>query len=1000
MILGSLPALACLSLICALASGADAADPPADSADKDYAAELPRIAPLEPAAAMASFEIVPGFRLEQVAAEPLVEDPVAMSFDEDGRLYIVQMCGYSEQPDENRGIVRLLEDTDGDGRFDKSSAFAEGFSWPTAVICWDGGVFVGDAPDILFLKDTDGDGKADQRRAVFTGFGKSNVQGLLNSFQWGLDNRIYGATSASGGQVRRADQPDAKLVSLNGRDFAFDPRTLELEAMSGGAQHGLSFDDWGTRYVCHNSDHAQQIVIEDRYLARNPYLSAGSPRRSIAEDGPQAEVFRLSEIEPWRIVRTRLRVQGIVPGVVEGGGRPAGYFTSGTGITIYRGDAWPKEYVGQMFVGDVGSNVVHRKLVDRSGVVHVARRADPGREFLASRDTWFRPVQFGNAPDGTLYVLDMYREVIEHPLSIPPLIKKHLDLTSGRDRGRIYRIVPDGFKQPMLPRFSKASTAELVQTLAHPNGWRRDAAARLLYTRQDKAAKEPLVEMLETHPEPRARLHALYALDGMKALNNLQVMTRMNDRHPGVRRHAIGLSERRLREESYLVDELLATSVNDEDPVVLYQAALALGDAPPSPRRSAAFAALATAHPDDDMLRLAVMSGLRTGAGEVLSGLMADPLFRKHDRAGRWFDQLLGQIAAARDTQELNSVWEMFARFQGPEADRARPQLIDFALLATRGDAGWRNRVAGVADGRLLKDLDQAVNNAMQSVTAADSSESTRAGAAQVLALGSWPQVGQTLAGLLSSQTPSAVQSAALAVIGQFHEPDAAQAITAAWPGFGPSLRRQATELLFARSERIVALLDAVAAGVVQPTDIEPARIQQLLKSTDATVQKRAETLFAAAKLARRQEVVDAYRPALEMAGDAARGRAVFKKTCSVCHKLEGVGQELGPNLAAMQSRGAEAILLNVLDPNREVNPQYLNYVIQTDDGRTLTGMIAAETAAGVTLVRAEAATDTVLRVNIEEMRSTGLSIMPEGMEKELDRQTLADVIAYIMSLK
>lgn len=970
-----------------------AADAPADSADKDYAAELPRIEPLEPQAALASFAIVPGFQLEQVAAEPLVEDPVAMSFDEDGRLYIVEMCGYSEQPDENRGTVRRLEDTDGDGRFDKSTVFAKGFSWPTAIICWDGGVFVGDAPDILFLKDTTGDGQADERRAVFAGFGKSNVQGLLNSFQWGLDNRIYGATSASGGQVRRVDRPGDKPISLNGRDFAFDPRTLELTAVSGGAQHGLSFDDWGTRYVCHNSDHAQQIVIEDRYLARNPYLAAPSPRRSIAEDGPQAEVFRISPIEPWRIVRTRLRVQGIVPGVVEGGGRPAGYFTSGTGITIYRGDAWPSEYVGQMIVGDVGSNVVHRKLVDRSGVVHIARRADPGREFLASRDTWFRPVQFGNGPDGAMYVLDMYREVIEHPLSIPPLIKKHLDLTSGRDRGRIYRIVPDGFKQPRMARLSHADAASLVAALAHPNGWRRDAAARVLYTRQDASALPLLRELFVSSESALARIHALYALAGMDSLDETTLLAALHDTRPRVRQHAVLLSEPRLATSQAVRDAVL--NLDEDDSVyVRYQLALSLGEAPASDQRTSALARLAKGSPSDAVLRTAILSSVGSNAVELLAMLMSDDTFRKQPQADAWWDQPLAQIAASKNPGRIGQAVSLLAEVGGHE------RLLAFSLTLAQHENQPRRLAARVLGGSLLEIWDEEIARATTMAAEIEAPEAQRVAAVRTLALGEWPQIGPTLGGLLTTQTPAAVQSAAVAVLGRSQESAAANAITAAWPGLGPTLRREATELLFARSQGVAALLDAVEAGQIQPTDIEPARIQQLVKSGDEAIRRRAETLFAAAKLARRHEVVEAYRPSLELPGDIARGRVAFKKTCSVCHKLEGVGHELGPNLVAMQNRGVEAILLNVLDPNREVNPQYLNYVVQTDDGRTLTGMVSAETAASVTLVRAEAASDTVLRMHIEEMRSTGLSIMPEGLEKELDRQTLADVMAYIMSLK
>ncbi|HQU45022.1 MAG TPA: cytochrome C, partial [Pirellulales bacterium] len=307
------------------------------SKNDDFGAELPRIPPVEPERALETFTVQPGYRVELVASEPLVNDPVAAAFDENGWLYVVEMRGYSEEADELLSRVRVLIDSDGDGRFDESLVFVDKLSWPTAIVCYDGGVFIADAPDILYCKDTDGDGRADERRTVFSGFSKANVQGLLNSFHWGLDNRIHGATSTAGGSVHRADDPQAKPVNLNGRDFAFDPRTLDLVATSGGAQHGMSFDAWGRKFDCSNSDHIQQVMYDDRYVARNPYLSAPGPRKGIAADGPQAEVFRTSPVEPWRIVRTRLRVSGAAPGQIEGGGRAAGYFTGATGVTIYKG---------------------------------------------------------------------------------------------------------------------------------------------------------------------------------------------------------------------------------------------------------------------------------------------------------------------------------------------------------------------------------------------------------------------------------------------------------------------------------------------------------------------------------------------------------------------------------------------------------------------------------------------------------------------------------------
>ena len=294
-----------------------------DSVERDYAEELPRIDPLEPDAALQSFAVEDGFRVELVAHEPIVADPIEAVFDEDGRMFVVCMHGYSEHGDDNLGVVRLLQDADGDGFFESGTDFATGLSWPTAIACYDGGVFVGAAPNIWYMKDTDSDGVADERRVVFTGFDRRNVQGLLNSFRWGLDNRLYGAAGLNGGRI--TDGEDEQVTSLNGRDFSIDPRTMTLRSESGGAQHGATFDRWGERYVCSNSDHLQWIEHDVRDLDRNPLLQGYRSRRSIAVEGPAADVFRISPVEPWRVVRTRLRVKGIVSGPVEGGGvaRPA-----------------------------------------------------------------------------------------------------------------------------------------------------------------------------------------------------------------------------------------------------------------------------------------------------------------------------------------------------------------------------------------------------------------------------------------------------------------------------------------------------------------------------------------------------------------------------------------------------------------------------------------------------------------------------------------------------
>ena len=524
---------------------------------QDYASELPRIAPLEPAAALASFELrSPQLRIEAVAVEPLVTDPVAIAFDAEGAMLVVEMRGYSEDRDKNLGRVRRLTGTTGDGRFDHATTYAEGLSWPTAVACWDGGIFVAAAPDIWYFKDQDDDGVAEVRRRVFTGFRRNNVQALPNSLRWSLDNRIEGVTSLSGGKVDG--------IELRGRDFAFDPHSLELEPISGGAQYGRTADDWGNVFVASNSDHLQAILFEDRYAARNPDIASPPARKSIAPDGRQAPVFRSSPVEPWRKVRTRLRVAGTVGGPIEGGGRAAGYFTGTSGIHIYRGDALP-DYRGSVFIADVGSNLVHRKVLHPDGYSFRGERVDSNSEFLTSTDIWFRPVQVTGGPDGALYIVDMYREVIEHPKSLPPMIKKHLDLTSGRDRGRIYRIRPK-----TLPRRAAQSP---IDQLSSDNAWHRETASRLLVEQADPG-HIPALEDLALSGKPLARLHALYLLASFEALKPAHLLPALRAEQPDLRRHAIRLSE---AVDAPELGEALAGMTGDSSAHVRLQLAFSTG---------------------------------------------------------------------------------------------------------------------------------------------------------------------------------------------------------------------------------------------------------------------------------------------------------------------------------------------------------------------------------------------------------------------------------------
>ncbi|MFP6576716.1 MAG: PVC-type heme-binding CxxCH protein, partial [Pirellulaceae bacterium] len=459
---------------------------------------IERLQPRSPAQALKTFSLRDGFGMDLIASEPLLRDPVCITYDASGAMYVVEMTAYPhpDRADEMAlGQVRFLLDDDGDGDYDSSFLFADKLSTPTSVTCWQGGVFVTAPPDLWYLKDTTGDHRADLRRKVITGFGITNAEQLANNLKWGIDNKIYGASSHSGGSLQIADKSffaaagektASKPVSISRQDFRFDPRTGRIEPLTWATSRwGNSFDDAYNRFVCQNTGPARHVVLPRRYLARNPYLRTSTVYQSLAKEVGTEPVFRTSPPEPWRLVRAHRR-QSLGKPANPGEINATGYFTASCGITIYRGDAYPAQYRGNLFVGDAAGNLVHRRSLQTSGVTFQSQRADPQAEFIASSDNFFRPVNFINAPDGTLHVVDMYREVVEGPSWVPEDLKKQglVDVLGATDRGRIYRLSPPGFKVPAAPRLAAISSTDLVPYLEHANAWYRETAQRLLIERQ------------------------------------------------------------------------------------------------------------------------------------------------------------------------------------------------------------------------------------------------------------------------------------------------------------------------------------------------------------------------------------------------------------------------------------------------------------------------------------------------------------------------------------
>ncbi|MBL9134177.1 MAG: c-type cytochrome, partial [Verrucomicrobiaceae bacterium] len=953
-------------------------------------------------------------------------DPIAICFDERGRMFVCEMIDYSEMRDvtPHLGRISMLQDKDGDGYFETSQVFADDLPWPTGLIWANDGLFVGATPDIWRFEDKDGDGKAEVREKVFTGFGTGlkilNVQGLMNSFQWGQDNKVHIlAGGGNRGVITSPKRPDLKGIELGGKDFWFDPRTLEFGLEGGGAQYGMSFDNYGRKFGCSNSDHLQYWVYDDKYANRNPYYQMPPARQSIAVDGGAAEVFRLSPDEPWRIIRTRWRIAGVVKGAVEGGGRVSGYFTGATGTTIYRGDAYGPEFVNNSFSGDAGGQLVHRKIIKPSadGISLIGERPsdEHGFEFAASKDTWVRVVNFANAPDGCLHICDMYREVIEHPWSIPDEIKKHIDLNNGNDRGRIYRIVPDKGAERIGQKvnLADASTEELVKTLSHPNGWHRDTAQRLLFERQDKSAVPMLEKVLTTkETSPLAKQHSLRVIQGLGELKDMHLAQAMNALDVEGKITVIQLSERFFGPQKNPGQQLLSAMEKVyrlSHAGVRFQLALSHTKLSPqimdfmngpkyavagrSPLHSTGFAFLENgpAEINDKIVDAFLASDIYAGHGLIDYTIV----FTEKSTAT---SSLLAKVLQAVASAIIKPLPETFDEHE----DLTPPLLAEWVARNPRPERikaiakGFSIAGSSLAKADVEKKLIPVFVQAAASALDTANPEAARLDAIDLLSLAASKEASAALVTCLGEKQPEAIQSAAIRVLAQ----NSSEAVTAAlignWAHYGPKAQSAALEALLARDDRAVALLEA---KVVKPEAFSAAQVQALIKHKSPKVAAAAKTALASVIPPSREEMAAKFKPAVAAKGDAKKGLAHYMARCMACHKAGANGPAVGPDLITVKTKGREALLEAILMPHKEVASQFIAYTVNTKDGQTLAGIITNDTASSMTIKMMGGLEKTLQRSEIKGSSSTGQSLMPEGLETGMTVEDMADLLSFIEGL-
>lgn len=909
-----------------------------------------------PGNVLSDFQLQPGFRLELVAAEPMVVAPVALAFDENGRLFVAENPSYNQREGGGpRGRIRLLQGFDQHGAAQESLVYAEGLRRPSALACYAGGLFVAATPEVLYLKDSHGDGAADIRCVVLTGFGSNDVssQTLLNNFKWGLNDRIYGVMAGLAGTITASNWP-GNAVYLAGQNFSFDPRSLTVWPEAGPADSGLAFDESGRLYLTDHARLLRRAMYDPLYFFRNPFFAPAPELIDVAAPSPPVYLSHPGQ------TRAQQKAKG----------PPPVWMTNAQGTVIYRGNAFPTNYIGNAFIADPEAHVIHRVVLGQDGL-RIFDQTPAGKyqgTFLVSKDPQFHPRQVVNGPDGALYIAD-WRD--------------------GQHQGRIYRITPAAFKRPKPPRLGLATPYQLVSALASPDGWYSDTAGRLLYERQEVAAVPLLSNMLTRSRLPIARVHALHALAGVGGLSEAVLLPALGDTDALVREHAVRLAEE-LITNGVVSDALwgqLKARAADPAVSVRYQLAFTVGQVR-RPDKVQVLARVLGQDPSNAWIQTAVLSSVNEGSADLLMLLANTPNYR-NSAAGLVFLRRLALLIGMRGQMaEVSRVVAFLSNV------RLEPLPVT-TLLVGLGEGLYRTGSSLLAvdpQGLLQPFYAQALTvSADPTVAPALQRESIR-----LLGLGPYGfgTAGELLFALCKPPPSPVIQSAAIQALCRFLDPGVYQLLVNNWGALAPGLRTQALWGLLSRTFRVGPVLYAIQSGQIPVTDLSSTQKDFLRTYPDPEISRRAVSLFGPVPVERPQ-VVEQFKDAVRLTGVPDQGRTLFSARCAACHSVGG-GGGVGPDLADAKGRGKEQLLRAILEPNAQLRPDYPTCAVETKDGEWLLGVETLKTPATL-MLRAPGAAPLVWPwLNVQSNQKESWSLMPTGLEQGLSVQDMANLLAYL----
>jgi putative membrane-bound dehydrogenase-like protein len=904
----------------------------------------------------------PDIEITLFAQEPLVIDPVALAFAANGDLFVVEMRDYPYGfgPDRKPGgTVRLLRDTDGDGRADYSSIFAENLHYPTSVTPWRGGILVAAPPHILYLEDYDGDDRADIQNVILDGFGFGVTDGNLSGLQWGIDNRIHGTKGASPAFVHSPlnDDPPLRLSSY---DFAFDPDTGKIERTSEtSAGFGITFDPFGHCFSNYNIDYLQQHIIPHRYQINRPWLPDKRTTVHISAHGPDAR------IHPISIPETRLNHP-----------EQAGRFSSASGMAYNHSGIFSPRIDNSIFICDVVCNLVHRNILTDHQSIFKGQRApeEQTTEFIASRDNAFRPTSITHGPDGAMYLADMQRDVIEHPDYIPAKTLAGLDIRAGENRGRIYRIAPVGG----LPKFKIE--------LDSPSPWHSETAQRLIH----ELGQSPQATEAALHsPLPQARVRALWTLHGLGQIDTDHLRHALADPHPSVRECALTIAE-----SFPELSENIALLLADPHPRVRLQAALSQ-----SSETDRLHALLASDH-TDPWIRYAILcSSDRVGLSLLQRLDLPADARRELAECIAAHGTPIAQGDLPPDPDILAGLAKGWKRHQPSDTTQLIPALNQWCAAAdTAGQISPLIEIHRLLNLPIPHALDKSI--AQATATAQDASAQTEQRIAAIQLLGNLPQHSpqETLTNFLSGEHPATIQQAAIHALSALQHPDSGTTIVNAWPQLSPFARQDAIRMLLAREPWQHALLAGIESQKLKLSDLNLDLEQRrtLLRWSSDAVKKRAAPLITDEEMQSRKAIVSTILASLPVDFDAKKGQVIFTSLCATCHRAGDSGTDVGPNLGSISHRSIEDILTHIIDPNMAINPKYATCTAQTKVGTQFTGILEKEDSLSISLLMPAGLRQTISRADIQTFRTLETSLMPEGLESAMTPQQVRDLIAFL----